>query len=323
MGRKTKIRKTLNKKSFSKTIMKKNNMYLNNISFQDIFGIADSPESEFASQILINILVSGVAMQIMSQIALSAQPEDAEYVDKLPSYKDMKKKFITSQHGRTLAAATGFATAYPYLMQDPVMQGDDVAEKIVQLITDAVDCPSPNVRRISPTIGEWAQFAKGEAGSVFGQMISCPSTNLKTINIDGPTIQKAGLEDAIKTVGISSQVLEKYEITVPTICNKMRSIFLINNSGIPIQKLEYDEPKTIYSKIQFEILGDYLDRVGTINATLQKGLEPDTAITRTLIEKYLSKYELLAYNLSIRSGDKNILKKYTDLVKKRASSITD
>lgn len=320
MGRKAITRKFTKSNSFSKGSLKKNTMYLNNISLPDIFDIADAPDTEHGGQVLANILISGVAMQIMAQISLSAQPEDAEYVDKLPSYKDMKKKFITSQHGRTLASATGFATAFPYLMQDPTMQGDDTAEKIVQLIIDSVDCPSPNVRRIKPTIAEWEQFARGESGSAFGQMISCPSTNLKTINIEGSAIKNAGLEDAIKSVGISNQILEKHNITTTTICNEMRSIYLLNSAGIPVPKLEYDEPKTIFSKIQAEILGDELIRTGTINSALSKGLEPDASITRTLIEKYLTKYELIAYNFAIRSGDKNILRKYTELVKSRAKS---
>jgi hypothetical protein len=319
MGKRVITRKFTKKNSFSRTILKRNTMYIHNISIPDIFDIADVPGSEFGSQVLINILISCVAMQIMVQIALSAQPEDAEYIDKLPSYKDIKKKFITSQYGRTLASATGFATAFPYLMQDPVMQGDDIAEKIIRLIIDAVDCPSPNVRRIKPTISEWQQYARGEAGSAFGQMISCPSTNLKSINIDGSIIKNFNLEDAVRSIGISNQILEKHDISILSICSQMRSIFLINSVGIPVSKLEYDEPKTIYSRIQVDILGDELKRTGTISSALSKGIEPDASITRILIEKYLTKYELMAYNFAIRCGDKNILKKYTELIVNRAS----
>jgi hypothetical protein len=320
MGRRVTIRKFTKSNSFSRKIIKRNIMYLNNISLPDIFDIADAPDTERGSQVLANIVIAGVSMQIMAQLALSAQPENAEYVDKLPSYKDIKKKFITSQYGRTLASATGFATAFPYLMQDPVMQGDDTAVKIVQLIMDSVDCPSPNVKRIKPTISEWENYAKGEAGSAFGQMISCPSTNLKTINIDGSLIKNSSLEDAVKSLGISSQILEKHNISTLSIIREMRSIFLLSSAGIPISKLEYNEPKTINSRIQSQILGDELIRTGTINLALSKSFKPDRSITQTLVERYLSKYELMAYNFAIKSGDKNILKKYTELVVNRSSS---
>jgi len=297
--------------------MKSNNVYVNNISLQNTISIIDGNDRS-STQIVKNIVITGIIMLTMAQITISARPENAEYVDKLASYKDIKKKFVTSQVGRTLAAATGIAASYPYLMQDPQMKEND-AEKIRQIICDMVDMPSPNIRRIKPSIAEWQQYAKGEAGSAMGQIISCPSTNLKTINVD-PNVTTYGIREAISALGISNELLSKHNITPATVVLEMRSIYLVDKAGLPIERLEYDEPTSIFSKIQKEVLNENLIRTGTINSNLVTGLEPEAAITRAQIEKHLNPRELIAYNFAINTGDKNILKKYTETVKKRAKA---
>lgn len=82
--------------------------------------------------------------------------------------------------------------------------------------------------------------------------------------------------------------------------------------------MEYPEPNIIKSQIQKEILGEGIIRNGEINSKLIKGLKADSSITKLMIEKYLNSRELIAYKFAINTGDKNIIRKYTDLVKKRS-----
>ncbi len=317
MGRRT-VKRTKNKKFFSKSFKMSNSLYILNSSVNDIVEIFDSSLNE-SKRIIENIIISGVSMLTMAQISLSALPENAEYVDKLPSYRDIKKKFITGPIGRTLAACSGIASAYPYLMQDPLLSGDDNTEILNTIVLDMVDNPSPNTRRIRPSIPDWQLFAKGEAGAAMGQMISCPSTNFKTVNIQ-PEVLKYNLTEAIGSLGINKEILNKHNITPTYIAGKIRNTYLVGTNGIPINKLIYDEPDTIHSKIQSEILKDEIQRSGLINTNLVKGQEPNIAISKTHIEKYLNRKELIAYKFAINTGDKNILKKYTDMIKERAKS---
>lgn len=303
-------------KSLLKSSRKAGNLQIMGMNVSDIFSIMDDGSSE-AGTILLNIMITGVVMMSMSQIMLSAKPEGPEYVDGLPSYKDSKKKFLTGQIGRTLAASAGVAAAYPYLMQDPSMNGEDGAEKIIVVVADIVDHPSPNIKRIRPSQAEWQRFAKGEVGAAMGQIISCPSTSLKTINVDSK-VGDYGVSEAIKNIGISDDTLNKYNITQDTIVDGIRGILLTDNSGIPIKTLEYNEPKIINSKIQAEILGESVCRTGEINTKLSKGLVPESTITKSLVEKYLNSREQIAYKFALNTGDKNILRKYTDMVKERA-----
>lgn len=316
MGRKTVTR--LSKNSSTKPLMSKDNLYVNNIAFNSMVQICDSPDSEFSEQIILNCVIIGVCMMMMAQISISAQPENSEYVDRLPSYKDIKKKFITGLPGRSTSALAGIAKSYPWAMQDPMMQVEDPAIVVNSIVASIIEFPSPNIKRIKPSSANWQQYARGEMGSAFGQMISCPSTNLKTVNIDGTKVKSYGIKEAIQAIGISPNILEKHNLTTDRITQEISSIFLVNSSGIPVQSLEYDEPSSISSKIQNLILGTCIKRTGVINSDLQQGLEPSAAITISQIEKHLTKYEFIAYNFAIRSGDKNILKKYTDLVKSRA-----
>lgn len=318
MGRKS-LKKT-NKLFGSNMIKSKNNLYVNNIQLKDVSNLFESGNSEHTPHIILNMVVAGVSTFIMSQLTISARPEGPEYTDQLQSYKDIKRRVIISTPGRTLAAVIGLASAFPYMLGDIKMKGEDIAIGLGLITVEMVESQAPNTKRIKPSTADWQSYAKGEMGAATGQLLSCPSTNLKTLNIDGQNVQNYNLEDAIDAIGIEKETLQKYNITPERVTNEFKSIFLVDNSGMPIYKIEYDEPQTIYSKIQADIFGDTLIRSGKMNSSLIKGLEPESPITKTQIEKHLDKYELIAYNFAIKSGDKNILRKYTDIVKERARS---
>jgi hypothetical protein len=314
MGRRS-LKKS-NKFSFSKSIRHPNNIYVINISLNNSFKIIDNSSPE-AYLILKSMIITGISMMIMAQITVSALPEKYDYIDKLPSYIDIKKKFITSNHGRSLAAVSGLAASYPWLIQDPSMNDDDCADKIIHIIFDMIDNPSPNSKRIKPSVSDWQLFAKGEISAAFGQILSCPTTNFKTINIE-PNISRFGFIEAYSLLGFDAEILNKYNITPELILNAMKTNFLTELSGLPVDSLSYNESNLIYSRIQADILDDKISRTGLVNSKLVKGQEPSSAITRAIIEKYLNPRELIAYNFAINTGDKNILKKYTDMIIERS-----
>lgn len=306
--------------SSSNTLFKKNNIYINRISFREMFDIVDYPESEYSGLILKNIIISGIMLNVMAQISISVLPEKMDYIDKLPSYKDVKKKFISSYIGRTVAACNGVAKAYPWLMQDSIMQGNDINLKISKIIFDLVDNPTPNVRRVKPSIGEWQIYTKGEAGAALGQMLSCPATNLRILNIDGSQVSRYGLNEAFEVLGIDQHILDKYSVNLHDISNDIRSIYLLNGSGMPVNFLQYRESEIVYSKIQEEILGGHIVRIDPKNNGIYQDRDFNKINQPVHLENYLTKYELIAYNFAIKSRDKNILKKYTDLLKQRLNN---
>lgn len=322
MSRKS-IKASIHMISILKTKKKKGILYVGSFSFPELFEIFNSKDNPSAPSILLNFVITGVCLQMMSQIRISVKEEKVEYVDKLPSYRDIKRKIIAGFPGRLVAAVSGIASAMPYLMQDQSItsQEQDIILILSQIIDDMASSSSPNSRRIKPSINNWQEFAKGEMGSSLGQLISCPATNLKLLNIDGTKVKNYGLKDAVSNIGFPPEMLQSYNITEEVIEDAIRNNFTTDNSGMPISKLEYNEPKEIYSNIQTEILSDILIRNGNINANLEKGPEPDSPISKTQVEKYLSKHEFIAYTFAIKNGDKNILKKYTDIIKQRSMEI--
>nr|YP_010700356.1 putative group II intron reverse transcriptase/maturase mat6 [Flexiglena variabilis]WCH63522.1 putative group II intron reverse transcriptase/maturase mat6 [Flexiglena variabilis] len=305
-----------------RTFMKKNNIYLNGLNFQEVFDIVDNPKSQYSELILKNIIITGISIVSMAQISLSALPQKSDFVDKLPSYKDMRKKFISSNIGRTVAACIGIARAYPWLIQDPIMQGEDSSFKISQIIFDLVHNPIPNLRRIKPSIVEWQLYARCEAISSFGQILSCPSTNLKIMNMDGSQVKDYGLYEAFKIIGIKEEIFNKYSLNFSDIVNEIRSIFLINDNGLSINLLRYCESNTIYSKVQDEVLGKNILREQTLIKDLHFPLNSYRFIPKIQLEKVLSKYELIVYNFALKNRDKNILKKYNFLINERMKRFT-
>lgn len=318
MSRKS-IKQTLKKSTtLSKISYKKNNIYVGNLGFGEITEVVITPDNPKAEQAILYLSVVGIVLNMMAQIRISARNESAEYTDQLPSYKDIKRKIIAAAPGKYVAGLVGVLSSLPYLMQDSSISQDNMALLICQLCEDMSMSNSPNTKRVRPNISNWQEYAKGEAGSALGQLLSCPATNLKLLNIDGSKVSNYGINEALMNLGIPQELLNKYDITTEVIKDVIRSLLAMDSSGIPISAITYEEPNEINSKIQDEILSDIMSRTGVVNTRLEKGMEPESSISKIQIDKYLTKYELIAYNFAIRSGDKNILKKYTDLVKQRS-----
>jgi hypothetical protein len=312
MGKKRFIKKT---NLMNKVIKNSNSIVVLNRSLSDILLVIDGPNEEVPI-LLMNSVIAFIGMLTMAQITISARPEGSEYVDKLPSIKDIKSKILTSFRGRTLSALVGLTASFPYMMNDPRMKENDI-DNIITFAVDQIENPSPNTKRIRASTDEWPKYARGEASAAFGQMLSCPISNLKTLNISAD-VGEYGLDKAIEALGVNEEVLNKHNITKDKIITEFKKIFLVNEKGMPIEKIEYHEPTSIKSKIQEEIFGNLIFRNGNIGINLVQGMEPDAAISKSLVALFLNPRERIAYKFAIESGDKNILRKYTEMIRARS-----
>lgn len=301
--------------------MKNSNcLYVNEVSFSDLFETYESKDMALNKDILLTIVMVGLAVMTMTQICISAKPETIGYTDKLPSYKDMKRRFISSELGRRVASFAGIVKALPYALQQEKSLLEKEDEISIKLFTIAMDMSqsNTNAKRVSPGSTNWQIYAKGEMTASLGQLLSCPCTNVDVLNIKGNEIYNFGLAEALVNIGFNPDVYHKYGLSIEGIKNEVRKQYLTDNGGLPTDKITYNEPKNIYSRIQEDILGDSIIRNGSFSTVLVKGVEPDVRITKKDIDIHLNKYEKLAYDFAKKSGDKNILKKYTDLIVGRA-----
>lgn len=299
------------------------NLYLCNISAPQAFELFDSVEEKMARSIFLKFVLTFVSLFIMVQINLSAKPEKPDWVDQLMSYKDIKKKAINSNIGMTVAACFGMSLAFPYAMND--LSSDDVAifDNLVSIVQQLVESHDTNTKRIKPSSREWLPYARGEMGAARGQMLSCPSTNIIKLNISGSEVLGYGIEEALSNIGFDSYTYQRYDVTVDSVKQALRDVFLTDKGGIPIDNLVYNESKVIHSKIQDEILGDRLIRTENIKSSLEKGVKPSSAINMRVLKEYLTKNELYAYNIAIRTGDVKIVRNLTNEAVKRSRQKAD
>lgn len=310
-----KIKKGRNKAKTSQ--YNKDNIYLCNISFSQTFQLANKCNFEQAKKFITSLVMSGVSLVIMAQLSISSRPQKSEWVDQLDSMKDIKRKIINSEYGLFASACFAVTMAFGYVMEE-IRAREDPYGALASVVIHLVESYDSNVRRIKPSKENWLLHARGEMGAVKGQMLSCPSTNITKLNIDGAEAISYGFEDAIRVMGLSKELLDKYELSIEGLKLKYRNIMLTDNGGLPIDKLVYNEPKFVSSKIHNEILGDALIRVETVKASLEKGVEPFSAINTTIISKYLDEMEYFAYNAAIRTGDVKMARHLTNIVLERS-----
>jgi len=296
-----------------------NNIYVCNVSLSQAFELFDNIDSLESKYILTSLVIIGVAIHMMAQISISSRPEKAEWTDQLQSYKDIKIKVINGKHGRIVVSCIGFSIAFPYAMEEFEKDETNMQINMITFVKEAAETSDSNIKRVKASKDNWPTFMRGEMGAAKGQLLSCPSTNIIKLGIDGAEVSSYGVEEAIEKTGFDKKLLEDYGITTEYIIARIRDIFLTDNGGLPIEKLVYNEPRFVRSKIQNEILGDNLIRTDEVSAKLEKGMEPISAINIATVKKYLSKTELFAYNIAVRTGDSKIIKRLTDIVLERAN----
>nr|YP_009145422.1 hypothetical protein [Cryptoglena skujai]AKL39047.1 hypothetical protein [Cryptoglena skujai] len=315
------VRKLLKKTTKSFPLLKKREcIYILNLEVNNVFELFDTFEFQASRDILMNFIITTISIFTMAQIAISAKPENLEYLDKLPSYVDIKRKFISSSIGRTFAACLGFARALPYLIHEKKFQNEYVALNSIKIITDMLNSTSSNTKKSKPSVSDWQIYAIGEMIAALGQMLSCPSTNLKFLNINQREVVSYDLRQCIRKLGLNKKLYLKYNITLKDIKDSIQNVYMLDMKSIPMKKLIYTEPIIITSRIQNEILGNSILRNNFFNI---KDLEYKDLVSMMCViqkQKFLTKYELMAYDFAIKVGDKNILKKYTELIRKRLNN---
>jgi hypothetical protein len=292
---------------------KDGNIYLCNISLPVAFEIFNSASFEEAKKLLTNFVTCGIGMMMMTQIGISSKPQNAEWVDQLRSIKDIKQNIINSKVGLTVSACIGLTAAYPSAIFDLDIKEEEIGEYFCSLAHEMVESNTGNTKRIKPSKTEWLAYARGEMGAAKGQMLSCPTTNIERLNINNSQIISYSVQDALNNLGFAKETYFKYGINADNIITYIRPMFLKDKGGLPIEKLVYNEPNFVKSKIQNEIFGDCLVRIESVKDSLEKGVIPDRPMSKEFLAKNLSKMQLFAYNVAVRTGDTPMIKKLTSL----------
>jgi len=295
---------------------------LSGFSVKDLFDPFDAgPDHEFARGILLTICSAITTVVLMAQLRFSAAEEPAEYMDRLPSYRDYKKLIMNGYIGDTFSYAVGIRSTLPYIIESSQHQQatiDDTSESaLCYFLESYAECGVPNSKRIkTPNSKNWVEYLNGEASSTKGKLLSAPSSNILLFNLNPKNVESLNIAGVLALTGLSEETLKKYSITVDEIREHIYSAYMSTVGGIPTTQKSFDEPAQLRSAIEEEIFVDRIVRTGEINDSLVKGDLPDSPITRDMIEGSLSRMELLAYDTAQRMGDQTMLRKLTAKVKK-------
>jgi hypothetical protein len=299
--------------------MRANNLYVINIGMCDMIVFLDPRYNPARlTYIWMRISVASVGIVMLVQLRLSLPDESsAEFWDKLESYKRYKRQVTLGRHGRTLAITAGLTATAPYILAaNTNVSDDEVMETVLDVEESYIANPIPNTRRFPKPSGntDWKPFLEGEISAATGQILSCPATNIKMLNLNASEVKDMSVEQALEAVGLSKDFRETSGLSTELIKGELKTLLLESDGGIPFKELSFKENPLVSSVIEKEILGDQVKRTGYVATSLYKGQEPGSAITRTIATKYLSRLEMFAYDVASRNGDPNILRKYTKLI---------
>lgn len=310
-----KIKKGL---KFRGNVYKSNTVYINNLSVAQVFELFDGADYALAKRVFENIVIGMTGVFMMVQISISARPNKVEWIDQLPSFKEIKTKIINGAPGMYLSGCIGLVLAYPYAREELESNGPEMYNVLVNMLEEMIESHTSNIKRIQPTRSNWLPYARGEMGSAKGQILSCPATNIKKLNIDGNDAPGYGIEEMLDAIGLSPDLYVKYDLDATRLKGLVKNIFLVDKGGIPFSDLIYNEPNNIGSKIQNQIFANCIIRTEEIGSRLVKGEEPNFPINKNILQQYLTKGELFAYDISIRTGDAQMTKKLTETALARA-----
>ncbi len=140
------------------------------------------------------------------------------------------------------------------------------------MVVGASESSIGNSKRLSrPTAHNWADYINGELSSSLGKLLSCPSSNLKTFNVDAGSVNKWGRDEIIDSVMVSRAELEAQGVRRESVIEDVRQVCLTDAGGIPKGKLVFPESQVVSSKVEREIFGDSVSRDGSVNSALAEG----------------------------------------------------
>lgn len=258
------------KRSFRKLIMKNypnGSLVTLGIPFFQAFELFNLASYNIAERIFKNFVITGVVIFIMAQISISSAPNKIDWINELPSYKHLKL-ILNSKVGMTVSACFGITSAFGYAVEALEGYGNEKFDLLATLVTEMVDTIGGNTKRIQPSKANWLLFARGESGAARGQFLSCPNTNLEKLNIKETDVINYDFINCLNNIGFEKKTFLKYGITPEIIKVEIRNLLLTDKTGMLMSFIRYNEPKTVYSKIQSEIFGDSIIRSNEISISL-------------------------------------------------------
>eukprot|EP00200_Dunaliella_tertiolecta_P000209 CAMPEP_0202364850 /NCGR_PEP_ID=MMETSP1126-20121109/16095_1 /ASSEMBLY_ACC=CAM_ASM_000457 /TAXON_ID=3047 /ORGANISM="Dunaliella tertiolecta, Strain CCMP1320" /LENGTH=414 /DNA_ID=CAMNT_0048959579 /DNA_START=1949 /DNA_END=3193 /DNA_ORIENTATION=+ len=244
----------------------------------------------------------------MIQIRYARNNVPSALVDRLPSYKFYKARYLKSINSHAIVILLAMYKILPFLDSDT-----EALEYALYSYLDAgVGSNSPFIEK--PNQNNFHLYYYGVISRILGLLNSCPSTNHQIFNFPS-SVKDASVEDILK-------LLPFPEISKPSV--EEVTNFLRNEMLREDEKPSFEEEALInetgLTALESQLFGDVMSRkIAKTNILSRGSLLPSNAITLDDIKSVLSRIEFAAYELSVKDNPSK-LKELTSLAVERLNA---
>lgn len=228
-------------------------------------------------------------LAIMAQIRCAKSTLPPAAIDRSPSYKFYKSRFLKSVWADIVIVALGMYSVLPWLDADPA----ELEEAMVSNLDAGIQSNTPFIDK--PTSQNFQLYYWGVLSRMSGLLNSCPATNYGIFNFP-KAVRDAKVEDILSWMPFD----EEYLPSVDSLISHLRDEILKEeeNPSFAEDALSYPGGLT---PIELQVFGDVMSRKPAVTARLERGsVLGGNAITRANLELVLSPTELAQYDLSAK-----------------------
>ena len=245
---------------------------------------------------------------IMIQIRHARNNVPPALVDRLPSFKFYKARYLKSINSRAVVILLAMYPILSYLHSDP----ETLESTLYSNLDEGVGSNTPYIDKPNPN--NYSLFYYGVISRILGLLNSCPATNFSIFNFPN-SVKDFKVEDVLKLLPFPEDVMPSADEVKAFLRNEM-----LLEAENPSFEEEVLPGETGLTALETEIFGDVMSRRMDVSNTLSRGsLLPSNALSYDNIKSVLSRIEFAQYEQSV-SNNPVRLKELTALAVERINA---
>lgn len=233
-----------------------------------------------------------VVLAIMIQIRYAKNNTPPSMVDRLPSYRFYKARYLKSINCHAIVILLGMYQVLTFLPSDT----ETLESSLYSNLDAGVGSNTPLIHD-KPNLNNWGLFQYGVISRILGLLNSCPATNSGIFNFPS-SVREHKVENILKLLPFSEDVMPFVEDVKDFLRGEM--LLEAENPCFEEEVLPGESGLTV---LEAEIFGDVMTRRMAVSNTLSRGsLLPGNAVTLENIKASLSRIEFAQYELAVKTN---------------------
>lgn len=229
-----------------------------------------------------------VTLGILIQIRSLRNDAPPSLVDRLPSYRFYKARFLKGAYTQGVVTCLAMYRILPFLDSDP----NYLDSYLYTSIDSSSVTNAPFIEK--PTSQNYDMYLHGAISRMTGLLNSCPATNFSVFNFPA-SARSAKVEDVLKLLPFPAEDMPSAAAVVS---------FLQENILAPEERPAFEEEALAgdsgLTPLELEVFGSVMSRRPPVSNRLVRGSTlPGNAVAREEIDSVLSPIEAAQYRLSI------------------------